>query len=75
MTSRRILVLCSGSWFWCCVRPVLPHPDHRCHKISLCCHVSICLPQPKLVLMDESTSALDTRNERLLYQALRDAGA
>ena len=31
--------------------------------------------QPKLVLMDESTSALDTRNERLLYQALRDAGA
>ena len=31
--------------------------------------------QPNLVLMDESTSALDTRNERLLYQALRDAGA
>ena len=25
-------------------------------------------------MMDESTSALDTRNERLLYQALRGAG-
>jgi ABC-type multidrug transport system fused ATPase/permease subunit len=24
--------------------------------------------------MDESTSALDTRNERLLYRALREAG-
>jgi putative ATP-binding cassette transporter len=24
--------------------------------------------------MDESTSALDTANERVLYQALRDAG-
>ena len=30
--------------------------------------------QPRLVLMDESTSALDTRNERLLYTALRGAG-
>ncbi|PRW39262.1 ABC transporter D family member chloroplastic isoform A [Chlorella sorokiniana] len=34
----------------------------------------VLLAKPKLVLMDESTSALDTRNERLLYQALRDAG-
>ena len=32
------------------------------------------LSKPKLVLMDESTSALDTANERLLYRALRDAG-
>ncbi|KAL4419364.1 hypothetical protein ABPG77_001591 [Micractinium sp. CCAP 211/92] len=34
----------------------------------------VLLAKPRLVLMDESTSALDTRNERLLYQALRDAG-
>lgn len=34
----------------------------------------VLLAKPKLVLMDESTSALDTRNERLLYAALRDAG-
>ncbi|KAI7843346.1 hypothetical protein COHA_003043 [Chlorella ohadii] len=34
----------------------------------------VLLAKPNLVLMDESTSALDTRNERLLYQALRDAG-
>ena len=34
----------------------------------------VLLAKPKLVLMDESTSALDTANERLLYQALRDAG-
>ncbi|KAL4440466.1 hypothetical protein ABPG75_003467 [Micractinium tetrahymenae] len=34
----------------------------------------VLLAKPQLVLMDESTSALDTRNERLLYQALRDAG-
>lgn len=32
------------------------------------------LSKPRLVLMDESTSALDTRNERLLYAALRSAG-
>ena len=32
------------------------------------------LSKPKLVLMDESTSALDTANERLLYQTLRAAG-
>ncbi len=34
----------------------------------------VLLSKPKLVLMDESTSALDTANERRLYQALRDAG-
>ncbi|PSC71914.1 ABC transporter D family member chloroplastic [Micractinium conductrix] len=34
----------------------------------------VLLAKPRLVLMDESTSALDTRNERLLYAALRDAG-
>lgn len=32
------------------------------------------LARPKLVLMDESTSALDTENERLLYEALVAAG-
>lgn len=32
------------------------------------------LARPKLVLMDESTSALDTENERGLYQALAAAG-
>ena len=40
--------------------------------LPCCAHLSV--PQPRLVLMDESTSALDTRNERLLYQALRSAG-
>jgi ABC-type uncharacterized transport system fused permease/ATPase subunit len=34
----------------------------------------VVLAKPRLVLMDESTSALDTTNERLLYQALKDAG-
>ncbi|KAI3431377.1 hypothetical protein D9Q98_004431 [Chlorella vulgaris] len=34
----------------------------------------VLLAKPRLVLMDESTSALDTRNERLLYEALRAAG-
>ena len=34
----------------------------------------VILAKPRLVLMDESTSALDTRNERLLYEALRTAG-
>lgn len=34
----------------------------------------VLLAKPRLVLMDESTSALDTRNERMLYQALRHAG-
>lgn len=34
----------------------------------------VLLSRPLLVLMDESTSALDTRNERILYDALRDAG-
>lgn len=51
---------------------------------ALCCPthpylapLSSCLlpVQPRLVLMDESTSALDTRNERLLYQALKAASA
>ncbi|KAL6783973.1 hypothetical protein ACKKBG_A04255 [Auxenochlorella protothecoides x Auxenochlorella symbiontica] len=32
------------------------------------------LARPDLVLMDESTSALDTENESRLYQALRDQG-
>jgi len=34
----------------------------------------VLLAKPRLVLMDESTSALDTRNERLLYGALKQAG-
>ena len=34
----------------------------------------VLLSKPRLVLMDESTSALDTRNERVLYAALRAAG-
>jgi ABC-type uncharacterized transport system fused permease/ATPase subunit len=34
----------------------------------------VLLARPALVLMDESTSALDTRNERVLYEALRAAG-
>jgi ABC-type uncharacterized transport system fused permease/ATPase subunit len=34
----------------------------------------VLLSRPLLVLMDESTSALDTRNEALLYGALRRAG-
>ncbi len=34
----------------------------------------VVLARPRLVLMDESTSALDTQNERLLYKALKDAG-
>ncbi len=34
----------------------------------------VILAKPRLVLMDESTSALDTTNERLLYQALKNAG-
>ena len=34
----------------------------------------ILLSQPDLVLMDESTSALDTTNERILYGALKQAG-
>lgn len=34
----------------------------------------VVLAKPRLVLMDESTSALDTRNERLLYGALKAAG-
>ena len=32
------------------------------------------LARPRLVLMDESTSALDVGNEAHLYAALRDAG-
>lgn len=40
--------------------------------LALRCHAAVL--QPRLVLMDESTSALDTRNERLLYEALRAAG-
>jgi ABC-type uncharacterized transport system fused permease/ATPase subunit len=34
----------------------------------------ILLSQPDLVLMDESTSALDATNERILYGALKSAG-
>lgn len=34
----------------------------------------VLLTQPKLVLMDESTSALDTDNEEFLFKALLDAG-
>ena len=34
----------------------------------------VLLARPRLVLMDESTSALDTRNERVLYEALKAAG-
>lgn len=34
----------------------------------------VLLAQPRLVLMDESTSALDTANEALLYDALSTAG-
>ena len=34
----------------------------------------ILLAKPRLVLMDESTSALDTSNEKQVYRALRDAG-
>jgi ABC-type uncharacterized transport system fused permease/ATPase subunit len=34
----------------------------------------VLLCRPRLVLMDESTSALDTRNERILYGALKQAG-
>ena len=31
------------------------------------------LSNPRLVLMDESTSALDTKNEALMYRLLRDS--
>ena len=31
----------------------------------------VLLTQPRIVLMDESTSALDTQNEALLYKALQ----
>ena len=34
----------------------------------------VLLAKPRLVLMDESTSALDTRNERLMYEELKRAG-
>ncbi|GAB4814011.1 hypothetical protein N2152v2_001057 [Parachlorella kessleri] len=34
----------------------------------------VLLSKPRLLLMDESTSALDTGNERILYNALRGAG-
>jgi ABC-type uncharacterized transport system fused permease/ATPase subunit len=34
----------------------------------------VLLSMPKLVLMDESTSALDAKNERILYTALKQAG-
>ena len=37
------------------------------------CH-RILLTEPRLVLMDESTSALDTDNEAFLYGALQEAG-
>ena len=38
----------------------------------LCCRVL--LSKPSLVLMDESTSALDTTNEELLYKELAASG-
>ena len=41
-------------------------------RVDSACRVL--LSKPKLVLMDESTSALDTDNERLLYEALVAAG-
>ena len=34
----------------------------------------VLLTKPKLVLMDESTSALDTDNEAFLFKALQEAG-
>lgn len=34
----------------------------------------VLLAQPRVVLMDESTSALDTVNEEALYAQLRQAG-
>lgn len=34
----------------------------------------ILLTKPRIVLMDESTSALDTDNEAFLYEALQHAG-
>lgn len=34
----------------------------------------VLLSAPKLVLMDESTSALDTGNEALMYRLLKDSG-
>ena len=34
----------------------------------------VLLTRPDLVLMDESTSALDTKNERILYESLKAAG-
>lgn len=34
----------------------------------------VLLAKPRLLLMDESTSALDTFNEKQVYNALRDAG-
>ena len=34
----------------------------------------VLLTRPALVLMDESTSALDTKNERILYHALKSSG-
>jgi vitamin B12/bleomycin/antimicrobial peptide transport system ATP-binding/permease protein len=35
----------------------------------------VLLANPALVLLDESTSALDTRNEARLYGVLKDRGA
>lgn len=37
-------------------------------------HFRVLLSKPRLVLMDESTSALDTDNERHLYGMLQQAG-
>ena len=34
----------------------------------------VLLSSPRLVLMDESTSALDTTNEALLYKQLQESG-
>lgn len=46
---------------------------HCCMQLSIhCCRVL--LSAPKLVLMDESTSALDTGNEALMYRLLKDSG-
>jgi ABC-type uncharacterized transport system fused permease/ATPase subunit len=45
-----------------------------CEQRPWChCH-RILLSKPRLVLMDESTSALDTANESLLYTMLREEG-
>ena len=41
--------------------------------VALCCACRVLLSNPRLVLMDESTSALDTTNEALMYRLLSDS--